>query len=137
MLSIIDEMLIGLLWKLEEGGEVVWVGAKERLEGGSRAFWGINSQDKSYYRTVQERLRAKWPLDGGVMICVSECVCLRTQYISPSLLAVMYIHRQTADFFPTQINTTSACVYTHMHPNTLRQTDRNAHIHIVAFVLFQ
>lgn len=34
MLSIIDEMLIGLVWKLEVGGEVGWVGANKRAEGG-------------------------------------------------------------------------------------------------------
>lgn len=43
MLSVIDEMLIGLAWKLEGGGEV---GANERVGGG--VFWGISSQDKSH-----------------------------------------------------------------------------------------
>lgn len=49
MLSIIDDMLIGLVWKLEVG--VKW-GLTRGLERGSRAFLGINSQDDSHYTTV-------------------------------------------------------------------------------------
>lgn len=43
MLSVIDEMLIGLAWKLEEG--VKW-GLTRGLEG--EHFGGISSQDKSH-----------------------------------------------------------------------------------------
>lgn len=78
MLSIIDEMLIGLVWKLEVG--VKWGGwGLTRGLGGLRAFWGINSQDKSHYTTAQERLHAKWPHGGCIIVCV------QAQYISPSL----------------------------------------------------
>lgn len=54
MLSIIDEMLIGLVWKLEVG--VKWGGWRltRGLREESGAFWGINSQDKSHYRTAQK-----------------------------------------------------------------------------------
>ena len=75
MLSIIDEMLIGLVWKLEVGVKWGGWGLTRGLRGESRAFWGINSTDKSHYRTAQERLHAKWPHGGCIMMCVCTRVC--------------------------------------------------------------
>lgn len=40
MLSIIDEMLIGLVWKLEVGVKWGGVEANERAEGGERGILG-------------------------------------------------------------------------------------------------
>lgn len=133
MLSIIDEMLIGLVWKLEVGVKWDGWGLTRGLRGESRAFWGINSQDKSHYRTAQERLHAKWPHGGGIMACV--CLCARTIHLPRPFLAVTHKHRQAAvlppDFFSTQI-TTTLCIHTRMH--TLAQTGRDTHR--VASVLF-
>lgn len=52
MLSIIDEMLIGLVWKLEVGVKWGGWGLTRGLRGEEQGIWGINSQNKSHYRTV-------------------------------------------------------------------------------------
>lgn len=75
MLSIIDEMLIGLVWKLEVGVKWGGCGLTRGLRGESRAFWGINSQDKSHYRTVQEKAtRQVAPQRLHYGLCVFVCV---------------------------------------------------------------
>lgn len=97
MLSIIDEMLIGLVWKLEVGVKWGGWGLTRGLRGESRAFWGINSQDKSHYRTAQERLHAKWPHGGCIMVCV--CLCAHAQYISPGLFWQSYTNTDRQLYF--------------------------------------
>ena len=75
--------------EIGKGGEVVW-GLTRGLRGESRAFWGINTQDKSHYRTTQGELHAKWPHGGCVMVCLcmfnsTSCICALAERVQSSL----------------------------------------------------
>lgn len=75
MLSIIDEVLIGLVWKLKEG--VKWWLTRGQWEE-KRVFWGINSPDELHGSTEDERRRVEWSLRGWIQLsfwgfCVFVC----------------------------------------------------------------
>lgn len=87
MLSIIDEMLIGLVWKLEVGVKWGGWGLTRGLRGRVGRFGvsivrtnHITHQHKKGYMPSGPIAAPLWSL----------CVCVRAQYISPGLFWQSY-----------------------------------------------
>lgn len=74
MLSIIDEMLIGLVWKLEVGVKSVGWGLTRGLRGGRAGHFGV-SIDRTNHITEQHKkgYMPSGPRGGSITACVCSC----------------------------------------------------------------